>query len=213
MNLWLCCHLLFAALFHSSSALTPEECQPLVTPLSLADPSVMEGKFYFHAGYTDHEVHKAILKITDSSWTKFTASPSSKTEILMSQENKINGTCFGSTSNMTTEGNTVSVTFANTTSTSQVLPSCDTCLVFFINCTIRNTKKLFEAMKISNPTGTDEFEARSVYLYGTEVTLKDSDLEHFKKQASCFGFSGELDYHFDPEKTGVCEEGEGIRIP
>ena len=49
----------------------------------------MDGKFYFLAGFSDHEFFKAILKITDSSWMKITESPSSKTEIVISQENKL----------------------------------------------------------------------------------------------------------------------------
>lgn len=41
MNLWFSRHFLFAGLFLTISALTREECQPLVTPLSLADHSVV----------------------------------------------------------------------------------------------------------------------------------------------------------------------------
>lgn len=41
MNLWFSRHFLFAGLFLTISALTREECQPLVTPLSLADYSVV----------------------------------------------------------------------------------------------------------------------------------------------------------------------------
>ena len=41
-----------------------------------------------------------------------------------------------------------------------------------------------------------------VFLFpARESTMKDSDLEHFKKQASCLGFTGEPDFHYDP-KTG-----------
>ncbi len=33
-----------------------------------------------------------------------------------------------------------------------------------------------------------------------ESTVKDSDLEHFKQQASCLGFSGEPEFHYDTKK-------------
>lgn len=41
MNLQSSSCFLFVGLFLSVSALTPEECQPLVTPLSLEDPSMV----------------------------------------------------------------------------------------------------------------------------------------------------------------------------
>ncbi|XP_017285179.1 uncharacterized protein LOC108243931 [Kryptolebias marmoratus] len=212
MNLWLSCLLLFASLFLSSSAPTPEECQNLVKPLSLADPSVMYGRMNFLVGYADHEVYKAILKVTDSSWVKVSASPTSATEIVVSQENKINGTCFSSTVKGTVEGDTVNSSIANTTSVFHVLPSCEGCLALSINSTAKNIQNLLKAMKFSDISMADEFHIRALYLLGPETTLKDSDLEHFKKQASCLGFSAELDFHYNPEKS-FCQEGEGIRMP
>lgn len=40
-----------------------------------------------------------------------------------------------------------------------------------------------------------------VLFPGPGSTLKDSDLEHFKKQASCLGFSGEPDFHYNPKNS------------
>ena len=40
----------------------------------------------------------------------------------------------------------------------------------------------------------------SFFFPAKERTLKDSDLEKFKQQASCLGFSGEPDFEFDPKK-------------
>lgn len=37
-------------------------------------------------------------------------------------------------------------------------------------------------------------------LSANETTVKDSDLEHFKRQASCFGFSTEPNYQYDHDK-------------
>merc|ERR1712137_698919 len=101
MNLWFSVPFLFAGLYLSSSAPTPEECQRMVTPLSLGDPNMLYGRSNFIMGYSDHEVYDSILKVTDSSWVKFTPSPYDVNTVLMSQENRINGTCSGSTINVT----------------------------------------------------------------------------------------------------------------
>ncbi|CAG5887624.1 unnamed protein product [Menidia menidia] len=191
MNLWLSCSILSVALFLSSSAPTPEECQPLVTPLLITD-SLMGKKFNFYAGFTDQEIYRDVLKITDSSWITFTESPSNKSEVIMSQENRLNGTCFGSKAKIDMTGEMIE--------TRQ------------INSTMTNNKDMLNFIKLDRVSVPDEIQARAVYLFSTELTVKDSDLEHFKKQASCFDFSGELHYLFNPEKT-FCKEGEGIKLP
>ncbi|KAK2830940.1 hypothetical protein Q5P01_018871 [Channa striata] len=209
MTLRLCRLFLVVGLFLSSSALTPEECRPLVTPLSLADPSMMLGRTNFIVGYSDHKVYKEILKVTDSSWLNMTASPSSPNEIVMSQENRINGICFGSTANITIDGNTAKSSYANMTSAVHLLPSCEGCVLLSINTTARDAEKMLKLIHFNSTE--KEITATSLYLLAREMTLKDSDLEHFKQQASCLGFSGEPDYHYDPKKE-FCREGEGIRI-
>ncbi|KAF6731561.1 hypothetical protein FQA47_020855 [Oryzias melastigma] len=79
MRLWLSCHLLFAGISLNVFAATPEECELLVTPVSLADPSVILGMTNYLAGYTDYAPFKGILKATDSSWLNITESPSNIT--------------------------------------------------------------------------------------------------------------------------------------
>ncbi|KAK2830939.1 hypothetical protein Q5P01_018870 [Channa striata] len=209
MTLRLCRLFLVVGLFLSSSALTPEECRPLVTPLSLADPSMMFGRTNLIVGYTDHEVYKNILKATDSSFLNMTASPSSPNEIVVSEQSRMNGVCFASTSNITIDGNAAKSLYANISAVFHLLPSCDGCLVFSVNSTGRNIDQL---LKLVNLTTTEkEIRAYTVYLLARETTLKDSDLEHFKQQASCLGFSREPDYHYDPKKE-FCREGESSRI-
>lgn len=114
----------------------------------------------------------------------------------------------------------------NITSEFHVLPSCQGCLVFSINNTARNLNKIPQLLKIGGTFPEEEVIIRAVYLLGrmertresnslisypkhssilfllfpgSESTLKDSDLERFKQQASCLGFSGEPDYHYDPK--------------
>ncbi|XP_042362154.1 uncharacterized protein LOC121957581 [Plectropomus leopardus] len=210
MKLRLSGYFLVAGLFLIASALTPEECQSVLTPLSLDDRSTMYGRWNFIVGYTDHDVFNSILKITESSWMNISTS-SSPNEDVVTQEEKMNGTCVATSVTVAVDGKAASTTFANLTSEFHVLPSCDGCLVMSINCTTKNLDKFLQALKIdSNPTG-DEISVRALYLWSRESTLKDSDLEHFKQQASCLGFSRDPDFLYDT-KNDFCAEGEGVKV-
>ncbi|XP_049457600.1 uncharacterized protein LOC125904306 isoform X4 [Epinephelus fuscoguttatus] len=210
MNLWISSQLLVVGLFLSTSALTPEECQPLVTPLSLADRSIMYGRTNLIAGYSDGEVFNNILKLTESCWVNLSPSSSADRDV-MSEENKINGTCVSTTVNVTIDSNTMTMSLANLTSVLQLLPSCDGCLLFNVNSTARNLKKLLDKMNFNSNVTEDEINFQALYLMSRESTLKDSDLEHFKQQASCLGFSREPDFLYDP-KNEFCAEGEGVKM-
>ncbi|XP_042362152.1 uncharacterized protein LOC121957580 [Plectropomus leopardus] len=210
MNLWLNSFLL-VGLFLSTSALTPEECRPMLTPLSLDDRSTMYGRWNFITGYTDNEVYNSIGRLTESTWMKISPSPFNPNAVVLSQEDKINGTCMTSVVNVTIDGNALSTSYFNITSEIHLLPSCDGCMVMSVNSTARNLDKLLQAMKFHSDVTGDEINARALYLSGRESTLKDSDLEHFRKQASCLGFSREPDFHYDPN-NGFCAEGEGTKM-
>ncbi|XP_008420465.1 uncharacterized protein LOC103472539 [Poecilia reticulata] len=211
MNLWLG-SLLFASLLLIGSALSPEECQPLVAPVSLADPSVIYGKVNFLAGYTDHDFHGDMLKLTESSWVNITKSPKGNNEIVMIQGSNINGTCLKNTQSMNIEGNTITSSILNMTSESHVLPSCDGCLVLMINSTTKNVKILIQLFKLSASNTQEEISARSLYFLGRGSAMAESDMELFKKQASCLGFSGEPNFLHKPEKS-FCKEEESIQLP
>ncbi|XP_029282216.1 uncharacterized protein LOC115004660 [Cottoperca gobio] len=211
MNLWLSSHLLVAGLFLGCSALTPEECQPLVAPLSLADASVISGRSNFLVGYTDNEVFASILNFTQSSWVNFTFPPSSPNKGVMSEWNKMKGHCVASTVNVTIDGNTLSASVANMSSVFHMLPTSDGCLVMSINTTARNLDKILNMMGFSDIVTPEEVNARSLYLMGRESSLKDSELEQFKKQASCLGFSGEPNFIYNSENA-FCAEGEGVKL-
>ncbi|XP_032395341.1 uncharacterized protein LOC116704168 isoform X3 [Etheostoma spectabile] len=146
--MWISSSFLVAGLFLSTSALTPEECQPLVKPLPLIEPSMMYGRWITIAGYVDGEGFNAILKATESTWVNVTQSPSSPNVVVTHEKDKINGTCVDFAVNVTIDGNTGS-----------------------------GSRK--------------------------ESTLKDSDVERFKQQASCLGFSREPDFLYDP-KNELC---------
>ncbi|KAI3359015.1 hypothetical protein L3Q82_015399, partial [Scortum barcoo] len=198
MNLPFSRLLVVVGLFLSSSALTPEECQPLLTPLSLDDPSVMYNRSNFIAGYTNNDIYNGILKVTQSSWLKLTPTSNSKV-VVMSQENMINGACFASAVNVTIDGNTATTSIGNISSSLHLLPSCEGCLLFSIESTVRDLDKVLQFMKLNSTVIVEEHNVRALYLMARESMVKDSDLEHFKQQASCLGFSGEPDFHYDPK--------------
>lgn len=49
----------------------------------------MYGRVNFLVGYTSHDVYKAFLNLTDSSWVKISASPVRSGEVVMLQENRM----------------------------------------------------------------------------------------------------------------------------
>ncbi|XP_053185533.1 uncharacterized protein LOC128368699 [Scomber japonicus] len=210
MNLWFSVHFLFAGLYLSSSAPTPEECQGLVKPLSLIDHSVIYGRLNFIMGFADNEAHRSALKATGSSWMKISPSPDHASSVLMAHENRLNGTCSGITTKVDILGDTLVTDMHNVTSTSQVLQIGSDSFGFIINSTARDLGKLLALMKLDG-TFPDLITSRVFYAFSRESTMTDSDLEHFKKQASCLGFTGEPDFHYDP-KTEFCAEGEGVRV-
>merc|ERR1712002_697271 len=144
-------------------------------------------------GFSDHEAYVSILKVTDSTWVTMSPSPHHVNTVSMTQENKMNGTCFVSTVDVTTQGDTATMSAANVTSYFHVLESCPDCLIFSINSTATNLDKVLALMKLNNVIA-EEFSVRSFYLFSREKTVKDSDLEYVKKQASCLGFTGEPDF-------------------
>ncbi|KAF1377252.1 hypothetical protein PFLUV_G00198750 [Perca fluviatilis] len=204
MNLWLSSYFLVAGLFLSSLALTPEECQPLVKPLLLIEPSMMYGRWSTLAGYVDGDGFNALLKATESVWVNVTQSPSSPNVVVLSEKDKINGTCVDLAVNVTIDGNTASGSVGDMVfSEFHLLPSCDGCFILSVNTTIKNLTMLLQQLNFNMDVTGEEVNVRAIYLIGREFTLKDSELEHFKQQASCLGFSREPDFIYDP-KNGFC---------
>ncbi|KAM9340412.1 uncharacterized protein ABDE67_016153 [Symphorus nematophorus] len=162
-------------------------------------------------GYTDNDIYDNILKTTKSNWLNFTSSPSGTNEVVMYEENNINGTCIGSTLKFTIDGDTATLTVANLTTSFHLLPSCDGCLLLSCNSTVRDVSKFLTQLNINMKVPEEELVAHGLYLMAKGTTVKDSDLEHFKKQASCLGFSGEPDFHYDPEQ-GFCKEDEVMKV-
>uniref|UniRef100_A0A3Q1GT09 Lipocalin/cytosolic fatty-acid binding domain-containing protein n=1 Tax=Acanthochromis polyacanthus TaxID=80966 RepID=A0A3Q1GT09_9TELE len=170
----------------------------------------MNGTVYLLFGYADQEDFRAIMKLTDSYWANVTTT--SHNEVIISQRDKLNGTCIASRMKMTFEGDTARASLPNMTSDHYFLPTCDGCLLALVNSSAKNLRKLLQDMGINHTSDTEQVTGRALYLMANEKNVKDTDLEHFKKQAHCLGFSGEPDFKHDPEKS-FCQEGEGIVVP
>ncbi|XP_061787375.1 uncharacterized protein [Nerophis lumbriciformis] len=201
MKMLTCLIFLFASF---SSAATDDECSPLTTPLSLDDRHKLVGTRTFISGYTDHDVYNGFLETTQSTQMTFNESTLNDKDMFLYEEVKMNGTCYGTKLNISIDHNLASATMGNISSTIHLLPTCEGCQVLSINSTARDMKTFMESFHIYIPNNTnDEMKVRALYLFASGDSVKDSDLEHFKKQAQCLGFSGEANFLFDP-KEGSC---------
>uniref|UniRef100_A0A8C3FXG7 Uncharacterized protein n=1 Tax=Cyclopterus lumpus TaxID=8103 RepID=A0A8C3FXG7_CYCLU len=204
MNLWLSTQFLVAGLFLSSWALTPEECRPLITPLSLK-PSMMFGRSNFLFGYTDNEFYNEYLKHMESYWIDINHSSSSPKTIVMTTGNKLNGSCLFSVEMINIQFLSLDSNFS---ASFHMLTTCDDCLLYSFNRTATNLDKMLEKMELNIKHSSYVV----VLSPARGTTVKDSDLEHFRKQASCLGFNREPDFIYDP-KNDFCSECEGRKIP
>ncbi|XP_051925842.1 uncharacterized protein LOC127603539 [Hippocampus zosterae] len=211
MKAW--CHFLFALLCSGVVAMpTPEECAPLLAPLPLNDRQQLSGKWTFISGYTDNKVFDAILKISGNTRVTISAAAHNDKDLVLYEEMMMNGTCFGTKMNMSIDGNVASGKMQNISSAYHLLPTCDGCQLLSINSTGHNLKTFLEAFGIHlDEAVNDEISARSLYLFAPGNTVKDSDLEQFKKQAHCLGFSGEPNFIIDP-KQDFCDGHEVVML-
>ncbi|XP_077446524.1 uncharacterized protein LOC144066961 [Stigmatopora argus] len=192
---------------------TPDECTPLVAPQPLNERAKLIGTMKMISGFTDHVAYNAILKITDN--TRFTMSADERNDkdLHFFEEMKLNGTCYGTKGNITVDGHVMSAKMLNFSSTLQMLPTCDGCMVMNINSSAHDLKTFLEAYGIHlDNVDNDEIHVHALYLFATdENSVKDAELEHFKKQAACLGFSGEPNFVLDP-KHEYCDKDKVIML-
>ncbi|KAK5933081.1 hypothetical protein CgunFtcFv8_004737 [Champsocephalus gunnari] len=171
---------------------------------------MMYNRSYLLVGYSTSATFAAILKQMESSWWNISPSPFDPTGVVIFHVDKLNGVCLSTTANITIESDTASTSVRNFfSSTFHLLPGCDGCLVLIMNTTVQNMDTMVKLLKLNIAVAAEEVNLRTLYLLGREATLKDSDFEDFKKQASCLGFSGEPQFIYD-SKNGVCTEGESV---
>ncbi|XP_077599771.1 uncharacterized protein LOC144214910 [Stigmatopora nigra] len=209
-----CSFLLLAlACSGATAAPTPDECTPLVAPQALNDRPKLIGTMKMISGFTNHVAYNAILNITDN--TRFTMSADERNDkdLHFFEEMMMNGTCYGTKGNITVDDRTMSAKIFNVSSSLQLLPSCDGCMVMDINSTAHDLKTLLELYGIHlDNVDNDEIHIHALYLFATdENTVKDAELQHFKKQAACLGFSGEPNFVLDPKKA-YCDKDKMVMI-
>uniref|UniRef100_A0A8C2Z380 Uncharacterized protein n=1 Tax=Cyclopterus lumpus TaxID=8103 RepID=A0A8C2Z380_CYCLU len=179
MNLWLSTHFLVAGLFLSSWALTPEECRPLITPLSMK-PSMVSLHL---SGF----VYEALALKQNSAIWEVAPQFMPLALALLYQKNigrfsveMINIQFLSSVDNFT--------------SLNHMLPTCDGCLLYSFNRTVTYLDKMYKKMGLNDDITAEEHIMSGLHLFARGTTLKDSELEHFRKQASCLGFNREPDF-------------------
>ncbi|XP_061616492.1 uncharacterized protein LOC133471200 [Phyllopteryx taeniolatus] len=206
-----CLHFLFALACAGAVAVpTPDECAPLVAPLPLDDRQQLSGQRKFISGFTDSSVYNAILRVTESTRVNLSAATHNDKDMLLYEEMLMNGTCYGTRLNVSIDGNVASAKIQDISSRFHLLPTCEGCQVLSINSTARNLKTFLEAFNLHiDGAVNDEIGIRAIYLFGNDV--RDSDMERFKKQAGCLGFSGEPDFTMDPEKD-FCDGHKVVMI-
>ncbi|XP_059205483.1 uncharacterized protein LOC131984611 isoform X2 [Centropristis striata] len=175
----------------------------------------MYGRWNYLIGYIEMEGFNYFER-TQSVWLNINQSPNPN-ELILTQRDRIGGTCVTSILNATFDGDTFSILFTNASTQFQLLPACDGCMVKIFNSTSRNVEFLrrLNIMKLLKGIDFDpkikEISFRHLYMMARGSSLQDSDLERFKQQASCLGFSGKPGYHYNP-KNEFCAEGEGIKV-
>ncbi|CAN9503580.1 unnamed protein product [Ophioblennius macclurei] len=209
MNRLLICHILSAVFCLIGAAPTEDECKDLVTPLSLADTSVLEGTGHMVLGYTDSAAFNTMLGVTQKSEINMTEIDG---KVVMDEELKINGTCYNVTVTNKIEGNKSIMEASNFSAVYEMLPACEGCWIISGNTTSSSIKQMFQFMKL-NIDSEDKITARAIYLYIKDPSaLKDEDRERFQKQARCLGFTGDPSFNYNPDNA-LCNPNEIVPMP
>ncbi|XP_060915740.1 uncharacterized protein LOC132991125 [Labrus mixtus] len=204
MNLWFSSLFLVAGLFLSSSALSVEECRPLVMPLPTFEPSY--GRWIFIMGWITGDPHRVLFKTTQSQWIDFIKTSPNDKEFVQDIGIRHPTYCKYGSHPITIHSNTALTDKSNFTCTYHSLPTCEECLLYFVDS--RTNNQLIHIMNITEPKNIAEVESyQALYLMAKESTVKHSDLEHAKKQARCLGFTGEPDFIYNPENS-LCNKDD-----
>ncbi|KAM3595762.1 uncharacterized protein V6R79_002454 [Siganus canaliculatus] len=195
----------------SAWALTPEDCQPLVQHLSLLDPYMLFGRSHLVAAFSNSAEFGVVLEALESHWMDVTPSPFSTQEVVLQQADKINGTCFQSTFNVSHDRTGAAFSASHVNGSFQVLPSCLDCLLLSSTITHKHMERLLAAIGLDASTNATEVTTRVLYLMARDTAPTSSDLERFRQQARCLGFSGEPQFVYD-QKHDFCAEGVGRHL-
>ncbi|XP_007238277.1 saxitoxin and tetrodotoxin-binding protein 2 isoform X3 [Astyanax mexicanus] len=180
--------LAFLSLLGLNQAAGPN-CEGLTKPLDLKDDySSIMGRWIFTEGIADHDLFTNILKTVSSSWVAFSPG-SSKDTVILTQGNKLNGTCEFQMDNTTIKNSTIYVTEKEIPTEGNLIPSCPECLTFSFTSQVKN-----ETVK-------------SLYFFTRSPKVSESEKDLYWKQAACLGFRTEPQYSYDGV-TEFCEKDQ-----
>ncbi|KAM6974098.1 uncharacterized protein LKV04_015768 [Tautogolabrus adspersus] len=198
MNLWLSGLLLVAGFLLSNSALSVEECRPLITPLPTFEPSY--GRWIFIMGWITSDPHRELFKTVKSQWIDFIKTSPNDKEFVQDIGIRHPTHCKFGSHPVTIHSNTALTDKSNFTCTYHSLPTCEGCLLYTVDS--RTNNNLIHIMNIDEPKTIAEVKNyRAFYLMAKEPTIKHHDLANAMKQAKCLGFDGEPDFIYDPKDT------------
>ncbi|XP_061673223.1 uncharacterized protein LOC133499331 [Syngnathoides biaculeatus] len=177
------------------------DCEELVKPLQVDTHSPIFGKWVLHVGTWDDPGLRNDLVAANSSWIELSSSSKSGTVSLYWADRLNDNKCLQGSADVTVSGMTSHFTFTINNHTSyhdgKYYATCPDCLLS------EDTTLL--------PDGKSK--GRYLFLFTRSGKLEPSELETFKKQATCLGFLQE--YHFldsdlcpDDRKIAAPDEGE-----
>uniref|UniRef100_A0A3Q3GW99 Uncharacterized LOC110002067 n=1 Tax=Labrus bergylta TaxID=56723 RepID=A0A3Q3GW99_9LABR len=204
MNLLFSSLFLVAGLFLSSSALSVEECRPLITPLPRFEPvSLLCWVCRLALAF---RIFSILFKTTKSQWVDFIQTSPDHKEFVQDIGISLGASQIVSTSNYSAFVLIFYFPESNFTCTYHSLPTCEGCLLYTVDS--RTNNQLIHIMNIDEPKTIAEVKSyRAFYLMAKESTIKHHELAHAMKQAKCLGFTGEPDFIYDPKDT-LCDKDE-----
>ncbi|KAG8003797.1 Ras-related protein Rab-33B [Nibea albiflora] len=180
---------LVSLLSFSSAAPTADNCSQ---PLTVKELDKILGKWVFIEGVSNNDLFDSVLMNTESLWIKIKTTADNRT-LVLEQANRLvpqphlqqEDRCLQFAPNLTFINDEIIDVHLKVAATNhRFLHSCSDCLLMY--------------------TYTNENNYTSLYLFGRNTTLEASDMETFRKQATCFQFPLPAKFQYDPSKGSWC---------
>jgi len=178
---------------------TPQDCQSLVTPLTLDNHGKIEGRWTFIEGFADQD--SGLFFGVDSSWVDIKASPEDNITYTMMEYNRVNGTC--ETVQIKTTPVSGSDIIMEMAFSSDPFIDRGTFLSTCVNCLLLNFTSA--AKGVDGPI-------YFLHMYVREGSLKESDRQVFHQQAKCLNLSPPAGFHYNPKQDFCAEDNKTVIV-
>ncbi|KAL2094672.1 hypothetical protein ACEWY4_009391 [Coilia grayii] len=145
----------------------PPECEQLIKPVDLTDPTVFDGKWFVVAaiGQGNMKWQKYFEGMTSSSFEMSPVSEDGKIHVRWAD--RVEGKCLPGTLDVTVSGSKSSSMFEGVLHESEYLQTCPDCLLF------------------TDTSTQDNVLSKYMFLSKRQGSLTEAELETLKKQAEC----------------------------